>query len=105
MGGIFFDDLTANAETTPHYVSLIKALSSAFSAAYFPLVLAHHSRSFTPAQYNFQQMRRSRYVEFNLMLDKGHTATRTSSFMLQRCLSLTEARGPLPACRAALVGA
>ena len=71
VGGIFFDDLSATADSAPQYLALLKALSSNFSASYFPLVLRNHPQPFSAAQFHWQQMRRSRYVEFNLMYDKG----------------------------------
>jgi coproporphyrinogen III oxidase len=78
VGGIFFDDLTATPATSARYLQLIRDLSSSFSASYFPLVLRHHASPYTLQQHQWQQLRRGRYVEFNLMYDKG------TSFGLQQ---------------------
>ena len=71
VGGIFMDDLTTTPHTYTHYQQLIHSLASAFSQSYFPLVLKHHTTPYTTPHYHFQQLRRGRYVEFNLMYDKG----------------------------------
>ena len=39
--------------------------------AYVPLVVKHKDDDFTPKQKEWQQMRRGRYVEFNLVYDRG----------------------------------
>ena len=41
--------------------------------AYVPLVAKHKDDEFTPEQRAWQQMRRGRYVEFNLVYDRGTT--------------------------------
>ena len=71
VGGIFMDDLTTTPTTYPHYQQLIHTLAASFAQSYFPLVLAHHTQPYTTQQLHFQQQRRGRYVEFNLMYDKG----------------------------------
>lgn len=71
VGGVFMDDLTTTPHTYTHYRQLIHSLAAAFSQSYFPLVLKHHTTPYTTDNYHFQQLRRGRYVEFNLMYDKG----------------------------------
>lgn len=41
--------------------------------SYLPLVERRKDAEFTPAQKEWQQMRRGRYVEFNLVYDRGTT--------------------------------
>ncbi len=43
------------------------------AAAYCPLVVKHKDDAFTPEQRQWQQLRRGRYVEFNLVYDRGTT--------------------------------
>ena len=71
VGGIFMDDLSTTPQSYTHYQQLIHSLASAFSQSYFPLVLKYHTTPYSTAHYHFQQQRRGRYVEFNLMYDKG----------------------------------
>lgn len=80
VGGIFFDDLDASflessstssqnpQETLFSFVS--DALSS-FLPSYMPIVEVRKDMPFTPAQKKWQQLRRGRYVEFNLVYDRG----------------------------------
>jgi coproporphyrinogen III oxidase len=41
--------------------------------SYLPLVTKHKDQEYTDAQREWQQMRRGRYVEFNLVYDRGTT--------------------------------
>ena len=42
-----------------------------FLHAYLPILLARMDAPFTPAQKRWQQLRRGRYAEFNLVVDRG----------------------------------
>lgn len=69
VGGIFFDDL---ADRSPDAIfAFVRDASNSFLPAYFPLVAARSQQSYTPAQKEWQQLRRGRYVEFNLVYDRG----------------------------------
>lgn len=77
IGGVFFDDLTAKqlrageeggAEAA---FNLVKDAANAFIPAYFPIVERRISLPSTPENKNWQQIRRGRYVEFNLVYDRG----------------------------------
>lgn len=69
IGGIFFDDFdTKSADEILH---IVESCFDAFLPSYVPLVEAHKDQAFTPEQKNWQQIRRGRYVEFNLVLDRG----------------------------------
>jgi coproporphyrinogen III oxidase len=80
VGGIFFDDLDADflrssssssqnpQETLFSFVS--DALAS-FLPSYVPILERRKDMPFTPEQKQWQQLRRGRYVEFNLVYDRG----------------------------------
>ncbi len=69
IGGIFFDDFTADHFETAF--GLVKSAANAFIPAYFPILDARHKTPFTKAQRDWQLYRRGRYVEFNLVHDRG----------------------------------
>lgn len=68
VGGIFFDDLDDNPEKLFEFV---RNMGAAVVPSYFPLVKKHKDDSFTEANKQWQQLRRGRYVEFNLIYDRG----------------------------------
>lgn len=68
VGGIFFDHLTGDAEPL---LAFWKDAGSAFLPAYVPIVERRCSEEFAEEEREFQLMRRGRYVEFNLMYDRG----------------------------------
>lgn len=69
IGGLFFDDY--NDVSFEHSFSLIKSIGDHFIKAYAPIVLRRMSTSFTENEKKFQNYRRGRYVEFNLIYDRG----------------------------------
>jgi coproporphyrinogen III oxidase len=69
IGGIFFDDFNA-----PGFVNAFKFLRSvgdAFVPAYLPIVQRRKNLPFGERERDFQLYRRGRYVEFNLVQDRG----------------------------------
>lgn len=69
IGGIFFDDMdTPNHEQLFHFV---RDCLETFLPSYLPIVQKRKDMPFTPEQKRWQQLRRGRYVEFNLMYDRG----------------------------------
>ena len=68
IGGIFFDYLKDKPEK---YFRLIKNIGSQFLSSYLPIVERRKQENFSKADKNFQLMRRGRYVEFNLVYDRG----------------------------------
>lgn len=68
VGGVFFDHLRTNRK---HNLEFVEALGIAFPSVYGPFIEANKSRAYTEAQREFQLYRRSRYVEFNLVYDRG----------------------------------
>lgn len=69
IGGIFYDHLRTNDKA--HYYELAKACGLAFIEAYQPIVCLRKNIPFTQAHREWQEVRRGRYVEFNLIYDKG----------------------------------
>ncbi|KAL1955620.1 hypothetical protein VTO42DRAFT_8353 [Malbranchea cinnamomea] len=82
IGGIFFDDLDeeflkslsppSSSENPQEMLFLFvsEALAS-FLPAYIPIIERRKDMNYTEAQKDWQQVRRGRYVEFNLMYDRG----------------------------------
>jgi coproporphyrinogen III oxidase len=69
VSGIFFDHYnTGNIEQD---FKMVTDLSSHFINSYFPIVKKRQNESFTDADVDFQLHRRGRYVEFNLLHDRG----------------------------------
>ncbi|KAJ5105168.1 hypothetical protein NUU61_002515 [Penicillium alfredii] len=80
VGGIFFDDLDANflqtsagSSSNPQETlfSFVSDGLRSFLPSYVPLIERRKDMPFTSAQKEWQQLRRGRYVEFNLVYDRG----------------------------------
>lgn len=69
IGGLFFDDL--NEWGFDQSFAFMQAVGSAFTDAYIPIVERRKDTPFTEAHRQFQLYRRGRYVEFNLVFDRG----------------------------------
>ena len=69
IGGIFFDYL--GAEHFDAHFAFTRAVGEAFLGIYPQLVTANVGTSATPGQVEEQLIRRGRYVEFNLLYDRG----------------------------------
>jgi len=69
VGGLFFDDF--NALGFSQSFAMMRAVGDAFVPAYVPIVEARHSTPFGERERQFQLYRRGRYVEFNLVYDRG----------------------------------
>jgi coproporphyrinogen III oxidase len=68
VGGVFFENLGGELPTE---LALAKDLGGAFLPAYLPIVERRRALPFTAAQREWQEIRRGRYVEFNLLHDRG----------------------------------
>lgn len=78
VGGIFFDHLQvggAQLEQRDAVWSFVRAAAHSFLKAYVPIVQRHADRSYGHPQREWQAWRRGRYVEFNLVYDRGHQLT------------------------------
>lgn len=69
VGGLFFDDL--NDGGFDNCFEFVKAVGLGYSQAYLPLVERRQQTPYTEQQKRFQRYRRGRYVEFNLVWDRG----------------------------------
>lgn len=83
VGGIFFD----YAEATEAMFAFVRDAGDAFVEAYVPIVERRKSLPFTEEERFFQEVRRGRYVEFNLVYDRGtifglKTDGRTESILM-----------------------
>ncbi len=69
VGGLFFDDLNQwDFDTCFNY---IKAVGEGFVNAYVPIMNKRKNEHYSDAERQFQLYRRGRYVEFNLVFDRG----------------------------------
>ena len=69
IGGIFFDDFTELG--FERSFAMLRAVGDAFLPAYRPIVERRRNTPFGPRERDFQAYRRGRYVEFNLVWDRG----------------------------------
>jgi coproporphyrinogen III oxidase len=82
IGGLFFDDF--NEGSFEHCFAMMRAVGDAFTLAYLPILERRKDHEFNKQQRDFQLHRRGRYVEFNLVFDRG------THFGLQSGLGRTE---------------
>lgn len=85
IGGVFFDDL--NEPGFERSFAITRAVGDAFLQAYMPVVERRRDMEYTQRQREFQLYRRGRYVEFNLVFDRGtlfglQSGGRTESILL-----------------------
>ncbi len=72
IGGIFFDKLTRSpAHNKQQLFSFIQEIGSSFAPVYTALMNKNKNKSYTEENKKWQLLRRGRYVEFNLVYDKG----------------------------------
>ena len=75
IGGIFFDDLSAGGAggETPFQRcrALMQSVGEQFTAAYLPIIERRRNIPYGERERDFQAYRRGRYVEFNLVWDRG----------------------------------
>ena len=69
IGGLFFDDL--NEGGFDSCFEFMKSIGNHFVEAYKPIVLKRQETPYNEKQKDFQLYRRGRYVEFNLVQDRG----------------------------------
>lgn len=71
VGGLFFDDF--NELGFEQSFGLMRSVGDAFWEAYAPIIERRKHQEFSESERQFQLYRRGRYVEFNLLYDRGTT--------------------------------
>ena len=92
IGGIFFDDL--NAAGFDASFGLVRSVGDSFLAAYLPVAERRRGMAWGERERDFQSYRRGRYVEFNLVWDRGtlfglQSGGRTESILMSMPPSVT----------------
>jgi coproporphyrinogen III oxidase len=90
VGGVFFDYLTGDggeARGLEFIFEFVQAVGRAFLPAYVPIAERRRDEPYTERHRKFQLIRRGRYVEFNLVYDRGthfglETRGRTESILM-----------------------
>ncbi|MBN4080292.1 oxygen-dependent coproporphyrinogen oxidase [Beggiatoa alba] len=85
VGGLFFDDL--NEWGFEKSFAFMQSVGDHYIPAYRPIVAKNKHKSYSEAQRDFQLYRRGRYVEYNLVYDRGtlfglQTGGRTESILM-----------------------
>lgn len=85
VGGLFFDDL--NQWGFEKSFAFMQAVGNGYLDAYIPIIEKRKETSYTDRERQFQLYRRGRYVEFNLVFDRGtlfglQTGGRTESILM-----------------------
>ena len=85
IGGLFFDDL--NEWGFDQSFAFMKSVGDSYLPAYVPIVNRRRAQAFGERERDFQLYRRGRYVEFNLVYDRGtlfglQTGGRTESILM-----------------------
>ena len=72
VGGLFFDYLKqTDDQSLEQWYNFVTEVGNSFISAYVPIVERRKNLSYTDKQREWQEIRRGRYVEFNLVHDKG----------------------------------
>lgn len=72
VGGLFFDYLKpTETQTSEDWYNFVTEIGNSFLNGYLPIVEKRKNQSYTQANRDWQEIRRGRYVEFNLIHDKG----------------------------------
>lgn len=72
VGGLFFDYCKATASMTmEHWFEFVTEVGDSFLEGYVPIVEKRKNLAYSNSQRTWQEIRRGRYVEFNLVHDKG----------------------------------
>ena len=71
LGGIFFDDLDEQEKDQENIFSFVQDCCQAFLPSYLPILEKRKDMPYTNFEREWQLLRRGRYVEFNLVYDRG----------------------------------
>lgn len=85
VGGLFFDDWNQDGFETSF--AFMRAIGDAYCKAYIPILAKRKNLPYGEREREFQLIRRGRYVEFNLVYDRGtlfglQTGGRTESILM-----------------------
>lgn len=85
IGGLFFDDF--NELGFDKTFAFLQAVGNSYTDAYAPILKKHKDKKYGEKEKDFQLHRRGRYVEFNLVFDRGtlfglQTGGRTESILM-----------------------
>jgi coproporphyrinogen III oxidase len=85
IGGLFFDDL--NSPNFEQAFAFMQAVGNSYAKAYVPIIENRKNMPYGERERDFQLYRRGRYVEFNLVFDRGtlfglQTGGRTESILM-----------------------
>ncbi|WP_339939331.1 oxygen-dependent coproporphyrinogen oxidase [Undibacterium luofuense] len=69
IGGVFFDDF--NEVSFEHSFAMMRSVGDSFIPAYVPIAERRQAIAYGERERDFQAYRRGRYVEFNLVFDRG----------------------------------
>ena len=88
IGGVFFDYLKPTEErTSEDWMAFTQSIGDCFAPIYTSIIAKHKEETYSPEQKVWQELRRGRYVEFNLLHDRGthfgiKTNGRTESILM-----------------------
>ena len=90
VGGIFFDYLAVQNDDKASFektLAFVQDVGNSFLPSYVPIVAKRQATAYEARQKEFQRIRRGRYVEFNLIYDRGtlfglETRGRTESILM-----------------------
>lgn len=90
IGGLFFDRLEETTEkSSQQWYDFVTEVGNSFLEAYVPIVEKRKDLTYIPEQRTWQEIRRGRYVEFNLVHDKGtHFGLKTNGRIESILMSL-----------------
>jgi coproporphyrinogen III oxidase len=99
VGGVFFDDFSELGQDQSF--AMLRSVGDAFLSAYLPIVERRKGAQYGQRERDFQLYRRGRYVEFNLVWDRGthfglQSGGRTESILLSMPLHATWAYQQVP---------
>jgi coproporphyrinogen III oxidase len=69
VGGLFFDDF--NEQGFTHAFGFMQSVGDSYLNAYQPILHKHKDKPYSDSERSFQAYRRGRYVEYNLLYDRG----------------------------------
>lgn len=89
VGGLFFDDLNTfdGKKDFDKSFAFMRSVAESFTKAYCPIIEKRKNEAYSEREREFQLYRRGRYVEFNLVFDRGtlfglQTGGRTESILM-----------------------